>query len=234
MKTTLGGIWDLIVHKREFDNIWGGAFNGQLLRRSIFKEIVKSCSPNLIVETGTFKGNTTEFMAMHSNCQIYTTEIDQRSFIYSYLRFILQKRIRVFRIDSRDFINRVLYDSQEDISVFYYLDAHWNENDTPLSRELDEILKDSRKHIIMIDDFKVPDDKCYGYDSYEDIELSLEKFIDIIENAKYAEYIFFPNSNLKETGAKRGCAILTNDLNYARILRNIPLLREHHLNSSSI
>lgn len=42
---------------------WGGPFNGQPARQALFSAIVADIRPKAIIETGTYFGTTTEFMA---------------------------------------------------------------------------------------------------------------------------------------------------------------------------
>jgi hypothetical protein len=42
---------------------WGGPFNGQNGRKAVFEAIVSLQKPNLIIETGTFLGTTSEALA---------------------------------------------------------------------------------------------------------------------------------------------------------------------------
>ena len=58
----------------------GGPFNGQEFRRRIFREIL-GAEPkvDVIVETGTYRGTTTEFMATTSGLPVFTVEADPRA-----------------------------------------------------------------------------------------------------------------------------------------------------------
>src|SRR5262245_36619534 len=42
---------------------WGGAFNGQRFRQNLFHNLVEKFAPVAIIETGTYHGTTTEFLA---------------------------------------------------------------------------------------------------------------------------------------------------------------------------
>src|SRR5436190_4416368 len=46
----------------ELQACWGGAFNGQEGRRALFVDLIERLKPAAIVETGTFRGSTTEWM----------------------------------------------------------------------------------------------------------------------------------------------------------------------------
>ena len=61
--------------------------------------------------------------------------------------------------------SKARWKSLADAALFFYLDAHWNE-DLPLAEELDTIFCRSSNPVVMIEDFQVPDDPDYGYDDY--------------------------------------------------------------------
>ena len=50
---------------------WGGPFNGQPARQALFRELVAKLRPCAIIETGTYFGTTTEFMAQ-TGLPVYT------------------------------------------------------------------------------------------------------------------------------------------------------------------
>jgi len=98
--------------------------------------------------------------------------------------------------------------------VFIYLDAHCHD-DLPLKQEIETICKTWKEFVIMIDDFQVPGDKGYGYDSYAGNQtLSISNFLPVfLQNGLTP---FFPAlSSGGETGAKRGNVILTRKGNFA-------------------
>ena len=91
--------------------------------------------------------------------------------------------------------------------VLIYLDAHWDPQDLPLLEELKIIHSQIRHAIILIDDFRHPEDPGYGFDEYAGgvrIELKLLKQAD-----PAFHQVFFPvMASSQETGMKRGSAYL--------------------------
>jgi hypothetical protein len=88
-----------------------------------------------------------------------------------------------------------------------YLDSHWGE-DLPLLEELAIIFEAADHPVVMIDDFRVPDDAGYRFDDHgEKKTVSLEYLSwEPSSNA----VIFFPAARSNhETGACRGCAIVS-------------------------
>ncbi|MCY3626992.1 MAG: nucleotidyltransferase family protein [Gammaproteobacteria bacterium] len=182
-------------------------FNGQRYRRQIFKELLHQLPLEAIVETGTFRGATTEYILQSTTLPVYSVELDARFFYYAKRRLRSQKRINLTLGDSRDFLEMLANNSQvPKQNVFFYLDAHWND-DLPLREEVALISRFWKDSVIMIDDFEVPGDIGYQYDNYGQ------------ENALRMEYLttlpgfdwtaFFPSMHSScETGMKRGCVVL--------------------------
>ena len=88
-----------------------------------------------------------------------------------------------------------------DSKIFFYLDAH-SEGDYPLIEELDYIVNNVKEFVILIDDFQVPDDEGYGYDSFMGRKLNIKFIRDVI---KQNFSFYFPSiSSSEETGRLRG------------------------------
>lgn len=188
---------------------FGGPFNGQIKRQAIFNEIVKRFPLTAVVETGTFRGITTEFIAEKSGLPLYTVEYDPRFYGFAKLKLRRWPSVHVSLGDSREFINRLVEDETvTKHDVFFYLDAHWN-SDLPLYEEMELIGKNWTNAIIMIDDFEVPDDAGYQFDDYGNgKKLSLEYILPLIRSNWS---VFFPAAKSEEdTGLKRGCVVLFN------------------------
>ena len=144
---------------------WGAAFNGQKLRQGIFVAVVEENPLTAIIETGTFRGTTTELLA-RTLLPVYTVEAWPRFYEFARMRFRSQRdRVHVYEGDSRAFLRQLAADSSVPHDrVFFYLDAHWGE-DLPLLEEVGIIFKSWTRAIVMIDDFKVPGTD-YQYDDY--------------------------------------------------------------------
>ncbi len=196
-----------------FDNSlgkeFGGPFNGQVKRQAIFKDVVKAFPCTAIIETGTFRGVTTEFMARESGLPVYTVEYEPRFFHYAKLKLKRCRKVHVSLGDSRDFINQLVHDQTVPKSdVFIYLDAHWDA-DLPLYGEIETIGKSWKNAVIMIDDFAVPDDAGYQFDDYGDGKCLSLKYISPLIGSDWS--VFFPAANSEdETGLKRGSVLLVS------------------------
>jgi len=209
---------------------WGGPFNGQQTRQQIFLDLLGAFKFAAIVETGTYRGTTTQFLVERSGLKVYTVESDPRNFGFAKARFCLNGRVRVSHDDSRNFLKK-LSRTLAHQALFFYLDAHWYD-DLPLREEVAFIFDQWADAVIMIDDFKVPDDAGYGYDNYgEGKELSLEYLASLPDWPLAA---FFPRKGAaEETGAKRGSVVLAVAEDVKATLRTIGSLRSFEIHKSS-
>lgn len=200
-------VYDIAFRRKKFNNMWHGAFNGQKIRRQIFKDIIEYCGVKHIYETGSFRGNTTLYMHQNSNLKVDSVEAITVFYRYSKLRFLFNSDIAIHRGDSREILRKLITrDSNE--PLFFYLDAHWAE-DLPLAEEIEIIFSRLSNAIILVDDFKVENDNGYTYDDYGPGKvLNLEYIEGSLGNSAF---IFFPISSENETDPKRGCVAITNN-----------------------
>lgn len=182
------------------------ALNGQRFRQRLFRSLIRAFDPEAIFESGTYGGASTHFLWTLSGRPIWTVEKNRGWAYCAKRRFRTIPEIRVLSGDSRAAL-RSLRDSNDFPAsrALFYLDAHW-EADLPLREEVDMITSRWADSIIVIDDFKVPDDSGYGFDAYGDDELSM----DYLGSKAIGRYeAFWPNCpSGKESGARRGCVIL--------------------------
>jgi hypothetical protein len=137
-------------------------------------------------------------------------------------------QVRLEIDDSRALLERLATDAEFPKSeVFFYLDAHWNA-DLPLRDEVRLILAHWPDAVIMIDDFRVPDDPGYGYDSYpNDQVLQLEYLAPVLSNATR---VFFPATRSSdETGARRGSVVFTASEAMATAIASAPSFRPYSI-----
>lgn len=192
----------------EMRDTWGGPFNGQEVRQRVFTELSHLLAFDFAVETGTYRGDTTAFIAGRINGPTYTIEKVPRSFGFVLARHLSDFRIRARFGDSRAWLERLLGRGRRRSSVaFFYLDAHW-ERDLPLEEEIDLIFSFVDQAVVMIDDFRVPDDDGYGFDDYGPGKvIDLDYLKDVIERHRLAAFVPSSRSD-EETGARRGAAVL--------------------------
>jgi hypothetical protein len=184
---------------------WNGPFNGQKLRVGIFRELHRTYRFATLFETGSYRGSTTEFLAAETGAMVRTVELEPWSYGFCRARFLWHPRIRVELGDSRKILKHLVCGGSG--PSFFYLDAHWGE-DLPLSEEIDQIFRRWNDAVIMIDDFRVPDDAHYGFDHYgTDKELALDYVLPAVR--RFQARVYFPAApGLEESGARRGCVVL--------------------------
>jgi len=188
---------------------WGGPMNGQAFRRQIFEELRGLFSFRAILETGTFRGTTTEYFAA-TGLPVHTAEASPR--YYAFARRRLRDagpNVHLHQGDSRAVLRRLAQDpAVPDEDVFCYLDAHWEE-DLPLREELDIILAHWRRAVIMVDDFEVPGG-AYAYDDYGEGKALTMDYLAPLRSSGLRAY--FPAAPAEEeTGARRGCVVLCTE-----------------------
>jgi hypothetical protein len=209
-------------------DLWGGPFNGQHKRRELFLSLILACRPVAIIETGTYVGASTEFIANASKLPVYSVEADARNFGFAKMRLRRNRNVQLSLGDSREFLmkfiacNAAKYEAHP---LLFYLDAHWGE-DLPLFDELANIFYSFSRAIVLIDDFQVPDDDGYGYDDYG-VGKALNREYIGPHLSKFQLAEFFPTTpSTAESGLRRGCVVLAHDPGLISVLSRISLLRK--------
>ena len=205
---------------------WGGPFNAQEARTSLFSSLVKRVQPAAIIETGTYLGTTTAHMAAFGR-PVFTIEADPRVHGFAKTRLRKWRNVNVLRGDSPVVLHQLFdgpFSSLCGQPLLFYLDAHWKD-ELPLAKELEIIFGRSKNPIVMIDDFQVADDPGYTYDDYgAGYALTLAYIAPVI--AAYGLATFYPSTpSAHETGARRGCVVLARREYGADVLGSISLLR---------
>jgi hypothetical protein len=189
---------------------YGGPLNGQVKRQEMMREIFAAVHFDAVVETGTFRGSTAEFLRAESKIPVFTVEIDPRLFHYCRRRFRGDRGVNVFLGDSVTFLRHL----GEDLAfpkerVLFYLDAHGGDP-LPLADEVRAIDTYWDNYVAIIDDFRVPTDPGYGFDDWGDGNQLTLSYLPFAEIGSVA--LFWPaaRSN-EETGFRRGCVLLATD-----------------------
>lgn len=203
-----GAVFDLFA-KPQRRLAFGGPLNDQAFRRLVVEGVIAGCELRTVIETGACRGTSTEFFASCGVESVWAVEYVPRLFWYTRLRLRKNSRIHILPGDSRAGLLRLAQDSLlVSKPTLFYLDAHWGP-DLPLAGEIEIIARHWSRWVAVIDDFCVPDDPGYGYDSYG---------VDATIDAAYCERIEIPNMRIfypalesrYETGRRRGCAVVTN------------------------
>jgi hypothetical protein len=208
-------------------------FNGQLIRKQIFRELLAAFPFEVILETGTWTGNTSAYMAQTSGLPVYTCELNERFHKVAKMRLAGVKGVHFELADSRRFLEKMARSDLAGKFAFFYLDAHWYD-DLPLGAEL-EIIESNWKHfVIMIDDFRVPGDEGYGYDTYG---FSRALSFELLANTVKSRHLdaFYPSApSSQETGLKRGCIVVTRAGELAGRIHSSASLRGQQTTINSI
>jgi hypothetical protein len=212
----------------ERGNTWGGPFNGQQKRLEVFLALVSASRPAAIVETGTYLGASTEFMARAVGLPVYSVEADARNFGFAGMRLRKYRNLELALGDSREFLASFVEHRSAKYSgrpLLFYLDAHWGE-DLPLSGEISKIFSSLSQAIVMIDDFQVPDDAGYGYDDYGTTgALTRDYIAPLVRQYQLTE--FYPSApSATESGLRRGCVVLARDRGLVAALSGLSVLRK--------
>ena len=194
-------------------------FNGQKCRSLVVKEIINNFKPTELIETGTYLGNTLEFLSKFG-IKTHSIEINPEFYFISKSRFVDNNNVILYCDDSLKVLPKII--SKEN-PTFIYLDSHWYEN-LPLEEEL-EIINSINDVIVLIDDFKIPGNADWKFDKYNQIELSLE---DINIPTNYSIYFreYKPN---EDGGFKSGCVFLSKGEKANSVLNNIELIKKYSI-----
>jgi hypothetical protein len=191
-----------LKNKKKFINETLPPLNGQKNRKKIINKLIKSKIISKIYETGSYHGSSAEFFSKFK-IPVFTCEISKQAYLIAKDRLLKFKKTKISNCNSIFFLNKLKKNNKIN---FFYLDAHDKILKNPLLKELDIILNKFSKFVIMIDDFQVPHDYEYGYDSDCGKILNLN-FIKKIINKNVQ--IFFPKIKAKfETGYKRGSVFI--------------------------
>ena len=196
-------------------------FNGQGTRARVFRAIDKAVPFQNYIETGTFLGMTTDFLArtaLKRGARVLSCEINERHFAIANRTVGHWQNVRLHQANSVDFL-RTLGDTLSKATNFVYLDAHWG-GYLPLRDEL-AIVREWPNTIVMIDDFKVPFDSRFGWDKYdEERKICLEHIAETIGDRA----VYFPGYPAPEEGspAPRGYAVLAMSAPLQGVLDQFP------------
>ena len=137
------------------------AFNNDIYVQYEIARIISKYNIKTFIETGTFKGNTTFFMADYVE-KVISIEANKPFYDDVNSRNTKQNVDLKFG-NSGELLENVLQEQPKD-NILFYLDAHWY-NYWPLKDELLIIAKYKKNNcIIVIDDFQVPDRSDIQYD----------------------------------------------------------------------
>lgn len=176
-------------------------FEGDTFLKEMIQNLCQENNIELIIETGTYYGATTKHLAKMAPA-VHTVEVIDENFKKAKQVLKGFKNVTMHKGNSADIIKDLLPKKEDNISLFCFLDAHW-ESYNPLIDELKAIAQSGCRPIIAIHDFKVPDHPELGFDTYKGIVYEWDWIKSSIESI-YGPEGYEVSYNSEATGAKRG------------------------------
>lgn len=186
-----------------FDN---GPFNEDVFMQDAFLELKKKHKIKFVIETGTYHGTTTEWLANNFG-EVGTVEVNKA--FYEAANLVLDKYDNVYQYygNSAEMLEEMIGDT-ESKRLLVFLDAHWYAN--PLLGELEVIAACGIKPVLVIHDFYNPFHPEFGYDVYPDQNITYNfDYVSAALEKIYGAGGFNHWYNQEATGAKRGCLFVT-------------------------
>ncbi len=200
---------------------WGSAMNGQTARLEVCRRCLTELAIEVVVETGTYRGVTTEWLAGFE-MPVHSIEIEPRFHHFARHRLRHHPNVTLHLGDSPGVIGGELGASLEGRSVFAYLDAHWREH-LPLKEEITALANLARDFVVLIDDFEVPGDPGYVFDDYGPVGACTLDFIAPALTPDVA--VYHPTTpSRNETGQRTGYVVLARGARPIGFLERLDLL----------
>lgn len=163
--------------------------HGDLMLQKKVIEVINKFKPTSIIETGTYVGNSTLFFINNFDSCVYTCEI-QEDYYLKAKKKLENYNVEVYNIDSIGFLKMLIKRNVLGDKPFFFLDAHWGDK-WDLDKEVRLITDNFKNCVILIDDFKVPNDR-FNFDTYGIKECSMELIKPFLnKDRKYTFY--YPN-----------------------------------------
>lgn len=165
-------------------------FHNDRYYADFIKLISRNINVSSVVETGTYLGHGTQWL---SECfkqnYVYTCEIMTNIYVRAKNNLANYPNVAVFNQDSIDLLNYLKLEKSLGNKPFFFLDAHWYKK-WNLTQEVKHIADNYDKAIILIDDFKVPNNPEFKYDTYDGKECSMELIEPFLNKKKKYNFIF--------------------------------------------
>lgn len=138
-------------------------FHGDRIMREYVLRLLKSLAPGSFVETGTYLGDTAEFMAKgNPGLRIFSCECNPSSFAFSKRRLRRFPNVSVYNQSSEKLLSSIIGENLLGPVPLFFLDAHWYDY-WPLQDEIATITQALERAVIIIDDFEVPERSDFLY-----------------------------------------------------------------------
>ena len=179
-----------------------GPFNEDTYMELYFIFLREKFGIKSVIETGTYHGKTTEWLADHFD-DVMTIEVIETNYKIAKKRLDYKPNVIQCMGSSVDMLETMILSANNPINMLIFLDAHWYTN--PVLDELNAIWNTGLKPVLAIHDFKNPEDPTMGYDEYPDqgIVYEWDWVKEKIEDIYGDDYQIYYNK--AATGARRGC-----------------------------
>ena len=150
----------------------------KLGKQQVVIDYMKKFSPDVFIETGTYKGRMIYAVMPHIP-EIYSIELDQTHFRNAERRFAGYSNIHIIQGQSGQVLPEIL--KNIDAKCLFWLDAHFSGGSTakgdlrtPIMQEIECILRHKRaaEHIVLIDDARL----FIGRNDYPTLQ-ALQEFV---------------------------------------------------------
>ena len=193
------------------------AFHGDRILQNLICEIISCLPVTSFVETGTYYGDSTAYVAGRwRKIKVFTSEINNSFVLISRFRLRNFNNVEIFMLSSEKFVRGLLNQRRLGNLPLFFLDAHgysyW-----PLEDEMDAICSSGLPAIIIIDDFKVPRRSEFGFDARDQRVCALDLIKPKMTRKNLYNVLFphytkedaFPNGNVDPL---RGYIVLFQNL----------------------
>lgn len=155
---------DLVRSRQSFYRRW--AFHGDRVYQSLITDLIAHLGVTHFVETGTYLGDTSRFVAeSFPALPILTCEMDAQVYARARRRLRRYAQIEIVKASSADVVQDFIDRRSKFERPLFFLDAHWYEY-WPLADELKAISSAGGQAVIIVDDFEVPGHPDFAFDSY--------------------------------------------------------------------
>jgi len=157
-------LYNSLKYRRIIPDYGNGGFHGDRVFQELISILVRDLHVTSFVETGTYMGESTTYVASRWHIlPIFTCEINHKFFYKAKQRLEKFKNVGISATSSQEYIQLCIRDNRVGNLPLFFLDAHWY-NYWPLEDEVKIIASSCPTAIIIIDDFEVPDRSDFGYD----------------------------------------------------------------------
>lgn len=168
-------------------------FHGDSHTLTLVDFLIARCEA--FVETGANVGSTLAYTARkYPNIECYSCEPDPVAFQIAQENTSSYPNAHLYPTDSIVFLKRLVEEHEGflDKRCLFWLDAHGYGFQWPLRDEIAFLTTRFSKGYVLIDDFKVPDLDCFGYERYAGQSCCFSYIKDAISpNVKYR--LYYPN-----------------------------------------